>query len=211
MFIWSGRMYTLFQHWPGVLDTELWQFFYCITVKQFTKFFFPDPYHLSSQAHKDQGPRVMLALREEDLVKALAKRSPRKFNLRNHPFYKHIFRIGKARPQTGLESIWGHSASDRETSRALFANDIKVLKEPSKHFVHSPTSRQQALQEPRLWDFPGVQWLRIHLAKRGMQVRSLVLEDPTCQGTAFVKQWNAATKTWRSQINTFLKKGFVLT
>ena len=169
-------MHTLFQHWPGVLDTELWQFFYCITVKQFTKFFFPDPYHLSSQAHKDQGPCVLLALWEEDLVKALEKRSPRKFNLRDHPLNKQSFLIRKARPQTGLESIWGHSASDREKSRALFANDTKVLKEPSEHFVHSPTSRQQALQESCLWDFPGVQWLRICLAKRGMQVRSLVLE-----------------------------------
>ena len=82
----------------------------------------------------------------------------------------------KSKAPKGLESIWGHSASDREKSRALFANDTKVLKEPSEHFVHSPTSRQQALQESCLWDFPGVQWLRIRLAKRGMQVRSLVLE-----------------------------------
>ena len=31
-------------------------------------------------------------------------------------------------------------------------------------------------------DFPGAQWLRIHLPMQGTQVPSLVWEDPTCRG-----------------------------
>ena len=111
----------------------------------------------------------MLALREEDLVKALEKRSPGKFETIH--LYKQIFRVGKTRPRTGGESIWGHSASDGEKSPTLFANDIKVLglltlEEPSRHFVSCPAHGQQALQESHshsrlpgngiLQAFPGV-------------------------------------------------------
>ena len=31
-----------------------------------------------------------------------------------------------------------------------------------------------------IWDFPGVQWLRIHLPTHGTWVQSLVWGDPTC-------------------------------
>lgn len=138
MFIWSGEVYTHIQHWPRVFNLELGQLFCYLAIKQFTKFFFSHPYHLSSQTCQDQGPCVLLVLWEEDLVKALEKRSPRKFYLRNHPLLPVDFLDGKNK--TPKRKWTHHSASDGEKSFVTRQQILQLLEseEPWRHFVPIP-------------------------------------------------------------------------
>lgn len=146
MFIWSGEVYTHIQHWPRVFNLELGQLFCYLAIKQFTKFFFSHPYHLSSQTCKDQGPCVLLVLWEEDLVKALEKRSPRKFYLRNHPLLPVDFLDGKNK--TPKRKWTHHFASDGEKSFVTRQQILQLLESEEPGGTLCP-SHLQASGSPR--------------------------------------------------------------
>ena len=55
------------------------------------------------------------------------------------------------------------------------AGDVGLIRSPGG--FHMPCSAAK-----RSGNFLVVQWLRIYLPMQGTQVRSLVQEDPTCQG-----------------------------
>ena len=50
----------------------------------------------------------------------------------------------------------------------------------SLHFLMPPSAVDNYRSKTRIWDFPGVQWLRVCLPRRGTWVRFLVWDDSTC-------------------------------
>ena len=145
-------MHAHFQHWPGVLDLEPGQLLHYFTVNQFTKFVFPHPYHLSSQAHEDQGPHVTLLLWEEDLVKALGDG---KSDLRDcpHPPADHLDGENEAPNRRGFHlgsfcKWWGEFCPGLLLLHDTKGLQLLGLEEPVKTALCPCSVSMQAPQEP---------------------------------------------------------------